>query len=292
MKHKIHRRFFLTYFADACRFVRDADASETEIKTRHDQDNRAMYVRSAIIHCSLALEAAANACLDVLSLHKGAHEDFDKLQTLGKFDLFLAKFAPGKHLDREHDLVRPVRNLIACRNTYVHSKVLTEEVEGQQIILKTWEPLGLPKNQSHWQPVHAVKVLTVTSDFLNHLFFDVCPFQYGNPEHRGIVASILGSVIFPEDGTKLYEDLDVAPIREDEGLMISDVQNKYDLQFGFTGVYVSDQNGIVLPKRKWGDYSHCDTSIVGIPLRPVVYNTPKGLGLLLAGAPPKKKPKS
>jgi hypothetical protein len=66
MKHKIHRRFFISYFADACRYVGAADDTEKEVKTRADQENRAMYVRSAILHCALALEAAANACLDVL----------------------------------------------------------------------------------------------------------------------------------------------------------------------------------------------------------------------------------
>lgn len=291
MKHKIHRRYFISYFADACRYVAAADDSEKEVKTRGDQENRAMYVRSAILHCALALEAAANACLDFLDLQKGAHEDFDKLQTLGKFDVFLSHIAPGKRIDREHNLVRPIRNLISCRNTYVHSKVLTEEVNGQQIVLKTWEPLGLPKNQSHWQPIHAVKVFTVTADFLNYFFFELCPFRYDNPQHRGNVASILGSVVFREDGEELCDGVRAAPLRDEEVWSVSTVERKYDIQCGFTGMYSSNQHGPVLPKRKWGDYSHCDTSTVGIPFRPVVCNVPSGFLILMTGSPPKKKPK-
>lgn len=290
MKHKIHRRFFISYFADACRYVGAADDTEKEVKTRGDQENRAMYVRSAILHCALALEAAANACLDVLDLQKGAHEDYDKLQTLGKFDVFLSHIAHGKRMDREHNLVRPIRNLISCRNTYVHSKVLTEEVNGQQIVLKTWDPLGLPKNQSHWQPIHAVKVFTVTADFLNYFFFELCPFKYDNPQHRGNVASILGSVLFREDGGELCDGVQAAPIRDEEVWSVSNVERKYDIQCGFTGMYSSNQHGPVLPKRKWGDYSHCDTSTVGVLFRPVVCNVPSGLMILMTGSPPKKKP--
>jgi hypothetical protein len=289
MKHKIHRRFFIIYFADACRYVRKADVDESAFTTRDQQEEHKMYIRSAIIHCALALEAAANACLDVLRLQKGTHEEYDKLQTLAKFDLFLSKFAPGKGLDREHVLVRPIRNLLTCRNTYVHSKVFLEEADEKIIQLKSWEPLGLPKNQHYWQAIHAVKALTVTSDFLNFLFFEICHFNYDSPEHRGIVSSVLGSVISSEEGSELEGGVTNASIREDEGLMINDVAKKYDLQFAFTGVYASDQNGVVLPKRKWGNYLHCDTSIVGVPFHHIWYNVPTGFGILSTKAPPKKK---
>jgi hypothetical protein len=172
---------------------------------------------------------------------------------------------------------------------YVHSKVLTEEVDGQQIVMKSWDPLGLPKNQSHWQPVHAVKVFTVTADFLNYFFFELCPFEYARPDHRGSVASILGSVVFRDDGGELCEGVKAAPIRDEDVWSVTEVEKKYDIQCGFTGIYTSNQDGVVLPKRKWGDYTHCDTTDIGIPFRPIAYNVPTGIGILFTGSPPKQK---
>jgi hypothetical protein len=111
----------------------------------------------------------------------------------------------------------------------------------------------------YWQPLHAVKVLTVTSDFLNYFFFGMIPCDYSNPLHRGNIATLLGSVIAAEQGNTLQDGLAAAPIRDNEPLMISKIGDKFDLQFGFTGVYVTGPgNKILLPKRKWGDYSHCD----------------------------------
>jgi len=66
---------------------------------------------------------------------------------------------------------------------------------------------------------------------------------------------------------------------------------KYDIQCGFTGMYKSDVNGVVLPKRAWGDYRHCDTDVVGISMRPIWYKVPSGLGLLFTASPPKKAQK-
>ena len=215
MKATLHQRFFFRYFADSCCFTRDAyEFPKPTLAV--DAERRRMYVRAAIINSALALEAAANACLDGLNLQEGTNREFERLQTLSKFEVFLQRVTPGKSIDRQHPLVRPIANLISCRNTYVHSKVLIEEVEDQRLLTKRWEPLGLPKNQVYWQPLHAVKVLTVTSDFLNHFFFELCPGDYANPSHRGNVATLLGSVIAADEGSTLQNDIRAAPIRDNE----------------------------------------------------------------------------
>jgi hypothetical protein len=188
---KIHWKFFNQYFADAACFA--LDAVQWEVKTREDEERRNRFVRSAIIHCALALESAANCCLDIMQLQKGSHEDFDKTTALAKLDVFLNYVKPRTYLDREHKLVRPIRNLVACRNLYVHSKVLSERVERGHLTPNVWEPLGLPHNPTHWQPLHAVKTFTVLSDFLNYFFFDACGYSNTDGNGQSIVVRILSS---------------------------------------------------------------------------------------------------
>ncbi len=284
----LHWKYFGEYFADAACFA--YDSAHIEIVSRDDQDRQKRYVKNAIISSALALESAANCCLDVLQLDKGSFEEFDKLQTLGKFDIFLNHVRSPQHLNREHELVRPIRNLISCRNTYVHSKVLKEGVEENQVNANFWKPLGLPHNSAYWQPLHAAKVFTVLSDFLNYFFFEAVGYPYQGIDGRGIVANILSSGVASLDGQKLPGDVEFAPIRGEEFFQSRKSSKEWDLEFAFLGGYTTGgDNKQIYPKRKWGDYSHCQVEDLIIPWKPVWYNVPGGLGIFLVGNNQKQK---
>jgi hypothetical protein len=142
----LHWKYFGQYFSDAACF--SYDASKPSPQKREETDRQKRYTRAGIIHSALALESAANCCLDALRLSKGALDEFERLPTLAKFDLFLHHVKPRAALDRQHRLVKPVQNLISCRNTYVHSKVRVETIEKSKVKPAVWAPLGLPKNSA------------------------------------------------------------------------------------------------------------------------------------------------
>jgi len=286
----MHWKHFRRYFADAAYYAHDGYTME--IKDGKDQQRQRSYTRSAVVFCSLALESAANCCLDVLSLQKGAFEDFEKLQTLGKFDLFLRHTPKKGTLDREHKLVRPIRNLISCRNTVVHSKVQTDRAVKGRIEPKIWEPLGLPHNLAYWQPLHAVKCFTVVSDFLNFFFFELCGFPLEGNEGRGIVNQLLGSVVAKDGDDLLPGDVEIAPVGDNEWGFCMEAAKAWDLEFAFMGIYSSGPNNEqVYAKRKWGDYSHCKVEDLNIPWQPIWYNVPTGLGIIMVGKPEKQSVK-
>lgn len=261
-----------------------------EIKNGKDQERQKTYTRSAIIFSALALESAANCCLDFLSLQKGAFEDFEKLHTLGKFDLFL-RHAPHKDvLDREHKLVRPIRNLISCRNAIVHSKIQTDRVKEGRVEPQIWEPLGLPYNQEYWQPLHAVKCFTVMSDFLNYFFFEACRVPLQGHQGRWWVAQLLGSVVAQDGELPLPGDVKYGPIQDNSAVLWTDAAREWDLEFAFLGTYTTSgpDNKQVFPKRELGDYSHCRVENLTIPWKPIWYSVPQGLGIIMVGKPDKQ----
>ncbi len=283
----VHWKFFNQYFADAANFT--YAAYKLEAKTGWDQFQRKRDARAGILYCTLALESVANCCLDVLQLQKGTFAEFDKLPTLGKFEVFLLYVNPKGMLDRENALVRPVRNLISCRNSYVHSKVLLEETLQGSVAGNIWQPLGLPFNSSYWQPLHAVKAFTVLSDFLNYFFFKVCGYPYEGLQGRSLVTQILSSGIAAPQGDNLPGDVPFSSVRENAWIISNDIERELDLEFAFLGIHTSTGDKQIYPKRKWGDYSHCKVEELEIPSQHFAYHIPKGFGVLTVGGKEKQK---
>jgi hypothetical protein len=282
----IHRKCFNAYFIDAASFTHDALTIEG--RGIGAEAKRLRHARSAILYSSLALESAANCCLDVLKLQKKSFEELEKLKTLSKFEMFLQHVRPRCHIKRDDPLVQPIENLISCRDQYVHSKVFKEPIVEGVPQMTMWQPLGLPKNQDYWQPLHALKVFTVTSDFLNYFFFNLCGFPYEGGKGRAIAASILTSSIYPKAPDKLPDDVPSASIKENYRWLILDYEKIWDLEFAFFGFgSTGPDNKPIYPKRKWGDYSHCDLSKIEVPVQPITFDIPSGIGIFFFG--PKDK---
>lgn len=279
---KLHWKHFDQYFADAALFAYDAFKAIGETAGGSNPARR--FTRIAVIQSALALESAANCCLDVLGLQKRTLQDYEKLQTLAKFELFLQHVRPRTRLDREHALVKPIRNLISCRNTYVHSKVQVENATNSKLALKFWKPLGLPQNSMYWQPLHAVKTFTVLSDFLNFYFFNLLGFPYEGHEGRSAAAQILSSSVEAVRGENLPGDVETGTVRGNAWSVATRTAREWDLDFAFLGVYTSGPgNEQTFPERQWGDYSHCEVDKLKFPMQPIVYGVPDGLGVILVG---------
>ena len=79
-----------------------------------------MQCRYAFLLAANALEAAANALLLGLDLNRSSYADLEKLPTLLKIETFC--LAKGKALDRGNVLYARMRDVVKCRNEFVHPK--------------------------------------------------------------------------------------------------------------------------------------------------------------------------
>lgn len=154
----IYRAHFFDFFCDAGSLAIEASIE----KKPHTSDTR---IRASILNAMLSVEAAANCCLHALDFEQPFYSDMERLSTLAKFALFHKYRTQGPKFDRGHQLVQPVKNIIDCRNEYVHSKIVKQIWEKGAHRIKVRNPLGLPHSSIFWQPIHTVKVFTVVSDF-------------------------------------------------------------------------------------------------------------------------------
>jgi hypothetical protein len=170
--------------------------------------------------------------------------------------------------------------------------VQTDRVKEGRVEPKIWEPLGLPHNPEYWQPLHAVKCVTVVSDFLNYFFFELCGVPIEGNRGRWWVAQLLGSVV-AQDGTEpLPGGVPYGPVQDDNSGFCFDAARAWDLEFAFLGTYTTGpDNRQIFPKRKWGDYSHCRVEELTIPWRPIWYSVPEGLWIIMVGKPEKQSVK-
>lgn len=76
--------------------------------------------RYAFLTAANALEASANALLLDLEISRALYEDFEKLSTLLKFEVVC--MAHGKKLDRSNNLYGRIKEIVQCRNEFVHPK--------------------------------------------------------------------------------------------------------------------------------------------------------------------------
>jgi hypothetical protein len=152
---------------------------------------------------------------------------------------------------------------------------------------KFWNPLGLPQNSVYWQPLHAVKTFTVLSDFLNFYFFELLGYPYEGHEGRSLAVHILSSTVEAVKGETLPGNVESGTVRGEAWIQANKAAREWDLEFAFLGVYATGAgNKQIFPKRKWGDYSHCQVEKLPMPMQPIWYNVPSGLGIILVGKDP------
>ncbi len=83
--------------------------------------------RYAFLLAAMSLEAGANALLKSISTNSSIYDDYEKLQTLIKYEVFC--LSKSKTIDRGNVLFQRVKELMTCRNEFVHPKPRTAEFE-------------------------------------------------------------------------------------------------------------------------------------------------------------------
>lgn len=250
----IYHKAFHDIFGDAVWFAQEADRIQGPDTALHVLSR---YTRNAILSTGLAIECAANCCLEYLSVHTNADDDLEHLRPLAKLDVFLLACPQQNRLDRNNQFVKKAHNLVSIRNRYVHAKVtpkaytstgqgLAEASKAQ----RDWKPIMIPRNQAIWKVDHAKTAVVALVDFLNYFFFVAGPFDDGSIEDRQFVKQILSSEVdsrweqTPTEGRQ--------PLHEfgSEGIH-GPLSDEWSLDFAFLGIVsLKDGKDIVRPSDK------------------------------------------
>ncbi len=160
-----------------------------DAKSRNEDDNvtnwqavsAGMYCRYAFLLAANALEAAANALILGMKTSNASYSDLEKLPTLLKYEVFC--LARGKELDRGNAIYARVKDVVRCRNAFVHPKPMNasfqlsgdgKEVEFRVPKTGTREH---PTYYSIFEPNHACEAIGDILAFVSWVVFDVCAYE-------------------------------------------------------------------------------------------------------------------
>lgn len=138
------------------------------------------HARYAFLTSSNALEAAANSLLLGMKIEKSLYDDLEKLGTILKFELFCALNA--KLIDRSNNLYARIKDVIKCRNEFVHPKPQHVEVieslnGGLDFSVKRTKTSDYPLYISLFETKHAKRAISDILSFISWIVFDICKYE-------------------------------------------------------------------------------------------------------------------
>jgi hypothetical protein len=160
---------------------------EAEIHEEDDLEGDWLYRNSGILGryafllAANSLEAAANALLIGLETSHALYADFEKLPTLLKFEVVC--MAHGKKFDRSNSLYGRMKEIVQCRNEFVHPKPRMTTVEptpdghDSEIKVKRTGTRNYPTSFSLLEPKHALNAIGDILQFVAWVTFDLLEFQ-------------------------------------------------------------------------------------------------------------------
>ena len=137
--------------------------------------------RYSFLMISNSLEAAANALLLSLKLNKEYYEELEKLNTLVKFKLF-CDFS-GKRLDQSNIIYGRVKDIISCRNEFVHPKPKTvnynidSKTTSIEYDIKKTKTRNYPLYFNEIKPELVLIALEDVLAFISWVCFDTCGLE-------------------------------------------------------------------------------------------------------------------
>jgi hypothetical protein len=137
--------------------------------------------RYAFLMISNSLEAASNALLLSLNLDKEYYDELEKSNTLVKFKLFCDFL--GKRLDQGNVKYGRVKDIINCRNEFVHPKpritdyTFDKSTSEIRYGIKTTKNRKYPSYFSEIKPDHILTALQDTLAFLSWVCYDNCGLE-------------------------------------------------------------------------------------------------------------------
>lgn len=163
-------------------YLKEAEDCEEDDAHRHWLYIEAgMQCRYAFLLAANALESAANALLLGLKTSNALYTDLEKLPTLLKFEIVC--IALGKKLDRGNDLYAKIKEVVKCRNEFVHPKPkkatgsLTSDGKDVEINVARTKSRDYPTYFSIFEPKHARQAVGDILSFLAWVVFDTCEYS-------------------------------------------------------------------------------------------------------------------
>lgn len=145
----------------------------------HGLDTGSLIARQCILTLAMAVEAAANCCLDMLAPRGRTDQDLERLPSLAKFDVYLLARGHHQHLDRGDRQVQPISELKLVRDNLVHPRAFVQEFvqssDGTyEASIRQYPHLRLSFDYRAWSDEDAENVLRKVVSFLRYYFIEQC----------------------------------------------------------------------------------------------------------------------
>jgi hypothetical protein len=189
VQHNITIDTYHEYMCEAFFALRSGLSSLDSAQTCEEDDAQGywlsvdanMQCRYSFLLAANSLEAAANAMLLNLDTTPSLYNDLEKLPTLLKFEFVCISL--GKRLDRGKDLYAKIKEVVRCRNEFVHPKPrkascqLTEDKKDIEIVVSKTKSRQYPQYFSLFEPKHAIMAIGDILSFLSWIAFDICGYS-------------------------------------------------------------------------------------------------------------------
>lgn len=155
---------FLSTLVDAVMYAKIAN----DTKERNVQN---LLSKSAILHCSICVEALANNMLQFLNFGTRFAESIEKLDPISKIELF-SIFLKKKNLERGNNCAQIMKAFIDLRNSYVHPKIKKKDISDQNHSSK-FKLLQLDEEFQQWNSDDANRCVLKLLQAIDELLIDV-----------------------------------------------------------------------------------------------------------------------
>lgn len=159
-------------------FYENAKQVPADIGSDQSMLNAEINSRYSFLMISNSLESAANALLLSLNLDKEYYEELERTSTLVKFKLFCDFL--GKRLDQGDIKFGRIKDIISCRNEFVHPKPrkanyrIDNSTSEIMFEVKSTKNRNYPTYFSEIKPSHVMTALEDTLIFISWVCFDIC----------------------------------------------------------------------------------------------------------------------
>ena len=185
-EHRITINTYHEYMCEAFAVLRLGLNALADAKAQEEDDHvtnwlwvsSGMQCRFAFLLAANALEAAANAMLLGLELSTASYTDLEKLPTLLKIETFC--LAKGRRLERGNVLYTRVKDVVKCRNEFVHPKPtkisakLNSDATDVELQIPKTSTRQYPTSFSLFEPDHAITAFRDILAFLSWVVVDIC----------------------------------------------------------------------------------------------------------------------
>ena len=193
-------------------YNKDAKLVSEEIGSDSAKMLGEMHCRYAFLMIANSIEAAANALLLSLDLVNDYYMELERISTLVKFKLF-CDFC-GKRLDQSDIKYSRIKEIITCRNEFVHPKPRKVNAKNEDISSEFDLEVKMTQNRKYptyigmIKSVHVLSALEDTLSFISWICYDICEFDIQEGAFKlglDVIQSNGDIIVIGEENNKLFD---------------------------------------------------------------------------------------